>query len=152
MENKDLYFVALKVFLEDGKGNFLITKDKFGDWDIPGGRLRENDFNAPFPEVIARKMKEELGEGVKYELGEPVVFMRHQRDEVLPSGQKEPRRIFAIGYRAKHLGGEIKLGYNHEQLEWVSLKDFKPEDYFNGGWLEGVKEYQKIIKAKNPPK
>jgi len=31
MENKDTYFVAVKIFLKDQEGNFLITKDKFGD-------------------------------------------------------------------------------------------------------------------------
>ena len=66
MENKDTYFVAVKVFLIDSVGNFLITKDCFGDWDIPGGRLREQDFNTPLELVAARKIKEELGEDVKY--------------------------------------------------------------------------------------
>jgi len=42
-ENKDLYFVAVKIFLEDKDGRLLITKDRFGDWDLPGGRLREKD-------------------------------------------------------------------------------------------------------------
>ncbi len=45
--NKDVYFVAVKVFLQNEKGKLLITKDRFGDWDIPGGRLRENDFDVP---------------------------------------------------------------------------------------------------------
>lgn len=36
MENKDTYFVAVKVFLLNAQGNFLITKDRFGDW---GGEL-----------------------------------------------------------------------------------------------------------------
>ena len=145
MENKDRYFVAVKVFLEDDKGNFLITKDIFNqDWDIPGGRLRENDFETPLVEVMERKIKEELGEGVRYELGEPAVFMRHERDELMPSGEREKRRIFAVGYKAKFLGGEIKLGKHHEKYEWVSLKTFVPENYFTGGWLKGVREYLKL--------
>ncbi len=142
---KDLYFVAVKVFLEDGKGNFLVTKDRFGDWDIPGGRLRENDFAAPLEEVVARKLKEELGD-IQYELGEPIVFMRHERDEVLASGEKAKRRIFAIGYQAGYFGGDIALGKNHEIQEWVNANTFKPEDYFTGGWLEGVREYLQKVK------
>lgn len=128
----------------DAQGNLLITKDIFNDgWDIPGGRLRETDFETPLPEIIKRKMSEELGEAVRYEVGEPAVFMRHEREELLPSGQKEKRRIFAVGYSAKYLEGHIKLGRNHEKYEWVPLKTFKPEDYFTGGWLQGVKEFQK---------
>lgn len=139
--NKDLYFVAVKVFLQDPEGRLLITKDRFDAWDIPGGRLREMDFAEPLESVIARKMKEELGGEVRYELGEPTVFMRHERDELLPSGEHEKRRIFAVGYQATYLGGDIILGSNHEKYEWVSLDTFVPEDYFTGGWLLGVKEF-----------
>ncbi|MDO8594494.1 MAG: NUDIX hydrolase [bacterium] len=142
---KDLYNIAVKVFLEDGKGNLLITKDRFGPpsggYDLPGGRLLPDEFSVPLEKVIERKMKEELGDGVRYTLGTPVVFMRHERDEALADGKKEKRRIFAVGYRATYDGGEITLGKNHESHEWVSLKDLKPEQYFTGGWLEGVKEY-----------
>lgn len=142
MENKDVYFVAVKVFLTDDSDRFLIVKDRFGDWDIPGGRLKENEFAVSLGAVIERKIKEELGEEVRYEVGEPAVFMRHERDEILASGQKEKRRIFAVGYLAKYTGGEVVLGKNHEKCEWVSVDTFKPEDYFNGGWLAGIKEFQ----------
>ncbi len=141
--NKDLYFVAVKIFLQDDAGRLLITKDIFNsDWDIPGGRLREVDFETPFEAVVARKIQEELGENFKYELGEVALYMRHEREELLPSGEKDTRRIFAIGYKAKYLGGEIKLGKNHEKYQWVDLETFVPEDYFVGGWLKGVKEFQ----------
>jgi len=139
--HKDLYFVAVKAFLEDGKGNLFIFKDRFGDWDIPGGRLRDQDFTVSLSDVIKRKMHEELGSEMQYELGEPAVFMRHERDEVLSDGGREKRRIFAVGYRAKYLGGAIDLGTNHTESKWVPVKTFQPEDYFTGGWLEGVKEY-----------
>jgi ADP-ribose pyrophosphatase YjhB (NUDIX family) len=141
-QSKDLYFVAVKVFLEDGNGNLLITKDRFGDWDIPGGRLREGDFEVPLEQIAERKMKEELGESVQYRLEDPIVMMRHERDEILATGEREKRRIFAIGYRAQYLGGDIVLGTNHEKFEWVSVETFEPEKYFTGGWLNGVKEYQ----------
>lgn len=142
---KDLYFVAVKVFLEDAKGNFFITKDRFGDWDVPGGRLRREDFETPLTKVIERKIKEELGKAVRYSLVEcPPIFMRHERNELLVTGKRERRRIFAIGYRAKHLGGTIRLGSQHVKSQWVSPKKFRPEKYFKGGWLKGVKEYTKI--------
>lgn len=140
---KDTYFVAVKVFLEDAKGNLLVIKDRFGDFDLPGGRLLETDFSVPIEEVVARKIKEELGE-VQYTLGKPVVFMRHERDEVLQGGKKEKRRIFAVGYKAEYQGGEITLGKNHERYEWVSFRTFKPEQYFTGGWLRGVQDYVQL--------
>jgi ADP-ribose pyrophosphatase YjhB (NUDIX family) len=142
MQNKDVYFVAVKVFLLDSQGNLLITKDRFGDWDIPGGRLRENDFDVSLTDVVERKIQEELGSGISYKLDEPAVFMRHERDEILSSGDREKKRIFAIGYRAEYMAGQLALGKNHVELKWVNLKTFKPEEYFTGGWLKGVKEFQ----------
>jgi 8-oxo-dGTP pyrophosphatase MutT (NUDIX family) len=139
--DKDLYNIAVKVFLEDGKGNLLITKDRFGDFDLPGGRLLPDDFSVPLEQVVERKVREELGSSIHYTLGEPVVFMRHERDEILADAKKGKRRIFAIGYKALYQGGDIALGKNHELHEWVQLKTFKPETYFTGGWLLGVKEY-----------
>lgn len=147
-QEKDLYFVAVKVFLEDTQGRFLIIKDRFGDWDLPGGRLREIDFEAPFEEIVERKMKEELGDNLKYELSSQINFMRHEREEILPSGEKEKKRIFAIGYRAQYYQGNISLGKNHEMCEWVT-RDFIPEDYFTGGWLVGVKDYLQKIGVEN---
>lgn len=146
MENKDLYYVAVKIFLLDDQERLLIIKDRFGDWDIPGGRLREDDFNSALPEVIKRKVEEELGGVVRYTLGQPITFMRHERNEILSNGDREKRRIFAIGYEAFYQGGEISLGRNHDKLEWVSLINFKPEDYFSGGWLNGIKEFQGLKK------
>ncbi|MBU0707086.1 NUDIX domain-containing protein [Patescibacteria group bacterium] len=146
MENKDLYYVAVKVFLRNKKGKLLITKDRFNDgWDIPGGRLKPNDFETPLEQVIERKINEELGDELDYRIDAPIVFMRHERLEVLSSGEKAERRIFAVGYKAEYLSGEVMLGKNHIEHQWVDIKNFIPENYFNGGWLKGVKEYiQKI--------
>lgn len=142
MEERDLYFVAVKLLLRDGD-KLLITHDIFGSWDIPGGRIRKNEFETPLEEVIHRKMKEEIGEDVKYEIGQVKVFFRHERKEMKIG---ELVRIFAIGYEGKYLGGEVKLGDHHDKYEWVDVKTFQPEDYFTGGWLKGVKEYQEIAK------
>jgi 8-oxo-dGTP pyrophosphatase MutT (NUDIX family) len=138
--DKDLYFVAVKVFLEkDGK--FLILKDGFEQWDIPGGRLKKDEFDTPLEEVVKRKLKEELGE-IDYTLGKSIVFMRHERVESVPGNPTV--RIFAVGYEATLNSGEITLPSHHTEMLWADLKDFKPEDYFTGGWLKGVQEYLEI--------
>jgi len=141
---KDLYYVAVKLFLEKD-GRLFIFKDKFGEWDLPGGRLLENEFSVPLEKVIARKVREELSPDVYYKLGKPVVFMRHERKE--PNPLMQPKvRIFAIGYQAKFISGEIKLSPMHTEYKWVLIKNFKPEYYFKGGWLKGVKEYLQLKK------
>ena len=145
---KDTYFVAVKVFLVDDADRLLIIKDIYDDgWDIPGGRLRNVDFNAELSEVVNRKIKEELGSSIQYKLEDPVVFFRHERNELLASGKREKRRIFAIGYHTKYLGGDIQLGEYLKEYKWVPLKTLAPEDYFVGGWLKGVKEYLQKVRS-----
>ncbi|HOZ36342.1 MAG TPA: NUDIX domain-containing protein [bacterium] len=143
---KDWYFVAMKVFMMDKNRRLLILKDKFNCWDLPGGRLKYDEFDKSLEKVVARKMKEELGVKVKYKLGQPVVFMRHERMENLADGEQEKVRIFAVGFKANYLSGEIMPGKNHDEYKFVELKGFKPEKYFKGGWLKGVKQYMKILK------
>ena len=138
MNGKDLYFVAVKVFMEkDGK--LLIMRDNFGDWDLPGGRIKPDEFETPMEDIVKRKMREELGDQIEYEIGKPAVFMRHERIENAPGNPTV--RIFAVGYEGKLLNGEIKLSERHPEILWVDPKDFKPGDYFKGGWLKGVQEY-----------
>ncbi|OGZ02843.1 MAG: hypothetical protein A3G64_00680 [Candidatus Liptonbacteria bacterium RIFCSPLOWO2_12_FULL_60_15] len=137
-EQNDTYFVAVKVFLEK-TGKLLILKDNFGDWDLPGGRIKKDEFEAPLDQIIGRKMSEELGDGIRYTIGKPVVFMRHERVESAPGNPTV--RIFAVGYSGTLEGGEIRLSERHTEMRWVDLVNFKPEDCFSGGWLKGAKEY-----------
>ncbi len=143
MNDKDTYFVAVKVFLKkDGK--LLIMKDNFGDWDLPGGRLKPDEFETSLEDVIKRKMTEELGSEIRYTIGKPVVFMRHERKESSPGNPTV--RIFAVGYEGMLADGEIKTSERHPEFLWVDPKDFRPEDYFKGGWLKGVQEYLALLK------
>ncbi|CAN5612877.1 NUDIX domain-containing protein [soil metagenome] len=143
--DKDSYFVAVKLFLRDGD-KLLITHDVFGAWDLPGGRLITEEFDKPLESVIERKIREELGADVKYKLGEPRVFFRVERHE---HGLDKKVRIFAIGYDAEYQGGKVELWENHDQMKWVDINTFQPEDYFTGGWLAGVREYFKKIAERN---
>jgi ADP-ribose pyrophosphatase YjhB (NUDIX family) len=136
-QEKDTYFVAVKVFLEkDGK--FLVMKDNFGDWDLPGGRIKRGEFETSLESVVERKMRQEVGGEVKYRLGKPIVFMRHERIE---NFSNMPVRIFAIGYQATWISGDVNTSERHTEIVWADQKTFKPEEYFKGGWLKGVREY-----------
>jgi 8-oxo-dGTP pyrophosphatase MutT (NUDIX family) len=138
-KSKDLYFVAVKLFIRDGD-KLLVIHDIFGSWDLPGGRIKKDEFNTPLKAVIERKIYEELGGDIKVEVGESNgIFFRVERNEAGLDGQLV--RIFAVGYDAKYLSGEVEIGKHMEKYEWVDVKTFKPEDYFKGGWLTGVQEY-----------
>ena len=137
---KGLYFVAVKLLLRDGD-KLLITHDIFDAWDIPGGRMKPHEFGGDIKDVLRRKMIEELGDDLEYEIAEPVVFFQVERQDY---GTTDISRIVAIGFEGKYLGGDIVLGEHHDKYEWVDVKKFKPEEYFTGGWLKGVAKYQKI--------
>jgi hypothetical protein len=138
-EHKEEWFVAVKIFLEhDGK--LLIIKDKFNEWDLPGGRIRKDEFEKPLEGILKRKVTSELGEKVEYTLkGKPSIFMRHQRRERAPGNPLV--KIFALGYEAEYLGGEIEFSSIHNTAQWVDIQTFKPEGILEGGWLKGVQEY-----------
>lgn len=137
------YFVAVKVFLYDDNEKFLIMNDGFGEWDIPGGRIRENEFDTPIEDVIKRKLPEELGSDFEFKLNKrPIVTMRHKRNEANMDGVEV--KIFAVGYEAKLVSGKVELTSHHTEMRWVDPKTFKPEEYFNGGWLKGLQEYLAI--------
>jgi 8-oxo-dGTP pyrophosphatase MutT (NUDIX family) len=141
---KDLYFVAVKLFLRD-KNKLLIIHDIFGSWDLPGGRIKKDEFNKPLVSVIERKAKEELGSDVSYTPRSPNgIFFRVERIE---HGLDQKVRIFAVGYDAVYRDGTINLGKYHDTMEWVDVKTFKPEQYFRGGWLQGVQEYLQNTKG-----
>jgi ADP-ribose pyrophosphatase YjhB (NUDIX family) len=142
---KDMYFVAVKVFLvNDGK--LLVMKDNFGDWDLPGGRIKKDEFHTPLAAVIERKMKQEVGDKARYTIQEPIVFLRHERNEAVPGNPLV--RIFAVGYAATLDGGEVTLSPRHTEMQWVDIKTYKPEQHFTGGWLEGVQEYLDLARSK----
>lgn len=135
---KDIYFVAVKVFVKKD-GLLLILKDNFGDWDLPGGRMKADEFEISLEDILRRKMKEELGGDAVVSLSKmPVVFLRHERIEQSPGNPTV--RIFALGYDGT-LEGDVKLSPRHTEMLWVEPATFKPENYFTGGWLKGLKEY-----------
>jgi len=139
ISGKEMWFVAVKVFLRDGD-KLLIFKDGFDQWDLPGGRIKPDEFGTPLEDIAERKMREELGNEFQYTLGEVKLHMRHERVEIGAEGSPTIR-IFAVGYEATFGGGEIELASHHKEYEWVDVNNFKPEDYFTGGWLKGVQEY-----------
>ncbi len=141
-KQKALFFVAVKLFLAD-KNRLLILKDKFGQWDLPGGRIKTNEFSKPFTTVLKRKITEELGSKVKFKLTQaPEIFIRHMRKEKV--GSSKEAKIFALGFKAKLLKGKILLSPAHTTHLWANKKDILSGKFLTGGWLKGAIDYFKI--------
>jgi len=141
---KDEYLVAVKLLLfKDDK--LLILKDQWGSWDIPGGRIRRDQFEIPLETILREKIDVELGKEIKYELGNIATSIRLERQEVGRAGKKV--RIFAVCYEAKYIGGNINIGEYIPYYEWIDLRNANLDDYSEGdSWVTKLKDYQKKYK------
>jgi len=141
---KDEYLVAIKILLRDGD-KLLVTKDSYGAWDIPGGRIRKDQFDVSDEDILAEKVRVEIGPQVRYELGDIKTTLRVQREEIGRNGAIV--RVYAICYEATYLAGEIELGGYHENVEWIDLRTANLADYTTpDGWVHQLTEYQESVK------
>lgn len=142
-KQKDLYQVSLKVLLKNNKGEVLVLKavdngSYAGFYDLPGGRIDTDEFETNFSEIIAREMKEEIGD-IQYRLDSaPVAVGRHRIPAKLTTAGKELHVLYLF-FSAEYLNGEIKTSDEHMGLQWLNLEDIDPAKYFKSGILEGVK-------------
>ncbi len=135
--DKGLFYVAVKVMLRDGN-RILLLHDIFGDWDLPGGRILPDEFGGDLENVIERKMNEELGNDVTYDVEGIETYFQVTRTE---HDTGKTSHIFAIGFSACYLSGSIMLGDHHDEYRWVDIHDLTPSDYFKHGWEVGITKY-----------
>ncbi len=142
---RDFYQISLKLILKNKKGEVLILKavpkgSYAGYYDLPGGRIDTDEFGVPFPEIIKREVKEELG-NIKFKLKPvPVAIGRHLILARLTSAGKDIH-IFHVFFEAKYLSGKIKISPEHEGLKWIKLSNKNLSELFRSGILEGMKMY-----------
>jgi 8-oxo-dGTP diphosphatase len=111
--------VAVKVVIEDGKGNIVLGKRKFepdaGTWDAPGGLV---EFGERLEQAGVREVKEETGLDVK--MGE--LIDAQERIEV-------PRRHTVLLYfKGKLVGGTLAAGDDVAEAKWMPLKSVRHQE------------------------
>lgn len=107
-----------------------------GYWDFSGGRIDMNEYAVPIPEVIAREIKEELGD-IEYVLHyRPVAIGRREVPPELNSLKRMVRQIF-IFFEADFKGGTIQVNDEHIEYRWLDLHKINVKEYFTSGILEG---------------
>lgn len=136
--------VSLKVFLKNEKGQILALAAPEGSsitgyYDLPGGRVDEDEFEIDYETQIKRELAEEIGPDVRYELSlRPVALARHT---YFSKRQNKEIKSFFICFEAKYLGGEIKISDEHIGYKWLDIGKIKLEEYFRKGPLEAVQQY-----------
>ncbi|MFA5188942.1 MAG: NUDIX domain-containing protein [Patescibacteria group bacterium] len=145
---KDFYQISLKLIMKNNKGQILGLKGVKGGryenyYDLPGGRIDTNEFLMPFAKIIAREVKEEIG-NVKYKLNlKPVALGRHlsSSTKVIINNKKRIVRVFYLCFEAKYLAGKIKISFEHEGFAWLNLNKVNLKKYFKSANLDALKMY-----------
>ena len=116
MSNKKvIYNISLKIFLErDGK--FLILTNDENKFDLPGGRIDDDEHGKPLKDILLRETAEELGEEFKFEIGEPVIHFRRIFDE-------DGLYVFIVVFSGKVVSDKIIISNEHNGYSWM-----KPEE------------------------
>lgn len=123
------YHVGLKILLKKGD-EILLLKSPRGYLDLPGGRIDDIEDATPLLEVLAREVREELGEGIKYKVGKPAFNFRR----FFPN---KGWKIFLAVYEAEYLSGEVQISDEHEDFEWINPKTYR----FKEGQFCNKEEY-----------
>ena len=150
-KERDFYHVSLKVFLKNKDGKILALKadsqgSLAGFYDFPGGRIDTDEFGAAFEDMIAREIKEEIGD-IRYQLSPyPVALGRHLIPSSMTKNGKDIHVLYVF-FEANYLSGDIAVSSEHQGFDWLDFQAIIPEEYFRSGSLEGVRMYLQRLKA-----
>jgi 8-oxo-dGTP pyrophosphatase MutT (NUDIX family) len=124
--------------LKNSRGEVLALKAADGGsfegyYDLPGGRIDTDEFATRLDSILAREVREELGEIKFIASSKPVALGRHQ----VVGG---PRVIYLF-FEGNYIDGDIKISNEHKGHQWFDLAKIELEKYFKSGILEGIKMY-----------
>lgn len=142
-EENALFFVSLKIILHNADGAILLlklpsTSAMAGYYDLPGGRIHRGEEKVPFSDIIAREIREEIG-NITFQLCEvPVAVSRHFY--VSKKTHKE-QNLFWIFFEAQYIDGKIEVSDEHTRYEWTHITEDNISKFFIKGALEGVWSY-----------
>ena len=136
------YHVAQKFLLKKGdEALFLTFADFPSKFDLPGGRIDTVEHEVPLCDILAREIREELGDDLVYTLGAPVMqFRRHV--------EKKGWHIFVTVFEADYFSGEIVLSEEHGGIKWLNLSThiFGQEEFFGEEEYLAFKQYSESLK------
>lgn len=142
-KQRDFYHISLKAILKNKNGEVLVLKADSngtfaGFYDLPGGRIDEDEFAIPLSEILKREITEEIGEA-EISINEiPVGVGRHCIKKEHANSEKDIR-VFYVLYEVGLETGNVNISDEHEGFEWVNLNKIEIEKYFTSGLLDGVR-------------
>lgn len=147
MTNEKKFHVGIKTLILNERNEILVLKinpeECKGDdsvyWDLPGGRIEENDS---IEDTIKKEVEEELGIG-----GDEVEVIRPFEGSIanikIPVGD-EIFGLVLITYlcKMKNTKKEIKLSFEHTDYKWASVDEAKKllSHKFNKSFIDKLDE------------
>jgi len=131
--------VSLKAFIvRDGRALFVREADS-GYWELPGGRIDVGEEWLPHASILAREMREELGDGLSLEFGRDVVTWTRQRptDGVF---------LFLLARLGHVVAGEPELSDEHSELAWLDRHSAADLNYPSAsGYKDAIPELWRLL-------
>lgn len=115
---------VVKVLVRNNEEEFLAVQKsdsydwKAGKWDLPGGKIRQDESRS---EAAKREIKFETG----LEIGNLTDVVRTEIEE--PQSEKPVVNCWIV--LTNDFSGEIELSEEHQNLRWVSGKEFMEIDW-----------------------
>lgn len=132
--------VGLKAFVLRGRSLLVVREAATGLWELPGGRIDVGEEDLPQAEVLARELREELGEGFAVALGTPVSTWIRRRPTDF---------VFLVGHLCRHRSGEPTLSHEHDSARWVTAGDWQGLTYAPG-YPEAIADFWRRLPALDP--
>ena len=108
-------------------------------WDIPGGRI---DDNENLEDALKRELSEELPSLGKYSVGKILNAYRLSHD------LKDGKGLLLIFYEIEADNFDVKLSSEHVEFKWVSIKDLPDlltsETPIEKGYYEALENALKV--------
>lgn len=129
------FFVGVKAIIYDEARGVLLLKHEKGFWDVPGGRI---DDNETIEQTLGREISEELPGACLKQLGELKNAFRLQKDIL------DDTSLVLLYYIVEvELPGEIKLSDEHIEYIWVKNREQIPDLSWNPEVLNILKDILK---------
>lgn len=127
---------AKAIVYKDNKILLLITPK--GLYDFPGGRMAESEAGLGLPEVLAREVREELGDSFHFEAGS-IAFASNR--SYMMDGREQ--HILATFYEVSYAGGEVQLSDEHTEYQWVEPASLlsSPDKFVSADEYEQFRQY-----------
>lgn len=131
LTNHAYFQVATKVLLRDND-KILVLETPDGYLDFPGGRVDKTEQDLPWREALAREISEEIGDAVRYQLGQTAFVSKR----TYHWGYDEPQYIALIFFEGEYQGGDITISDEHDKYHWLTAAELLASD------LKFISEYE----------